>query len=458
MQQRLAPGGSSIGPRLFPASKPPIKTNPGMTDTLLDATPDCLAERLFVRALERKPIDRLALRALMRAQRLLSLALGQRLLELRASPDGVERALAGIEASTVLVHLLREAADLLGARLDKLPARRRPHFTPVQRFRVLQLMQLAGLSLEEASKLFRVSIATLSDWRASANPDTRTVGSTVKPVPPVRRYNDTVQHLTQVMAGFGFTGYGDIARHLARAGWRVARTTVRRYAKAPRIITPPPPAPETPRRPVVARYPHHLWHLDLTAIPAFLGSAPRHLAVLLDSASRLPLASKVFENRPNVEQMTAFVESVFARLGTPKYLIADRDGCFIARAFQERIDAWHVRLRFCSAEHHRANARLERFWSTLKNVLLRLDPPLELLSSEELESAIDRALRYYAFHRPHSGLAGSTPAEAYQAMTPANALAVHPPRGRRGDAPVPMPVLLEYLDGDRRLPFLRRAA
>jgi putative transposase len=429
-----------------------------MTNILLDATPDSLAERLFVRALERKPIDRLALRALMRAQRLLSLALGQRLLELRASPDGVERALACIEASAVLVHLLRETVDLLGARIDKLPARRRPHYTPVQRFRILQVTQLAGLSCDEASKLFRVSVATLSDWRASANPNTQTVGSTVKPSPPVRRYNDTVQHLIQVMAGFGFTGYGDIARHLARAGWRVARTTVRRYVKAPRMTTPPLPAPETPKRAVVARYPHHLWHLDLTTMPTFLGSTTRHLAVLLDSASRLPVASKLFQTQPNVEDMTAFVESAFTRLGTPKYLIADRDGCFIACAFQERIDAWHVQLRFCSAEHHRANARLERFWSTLKNVLLRLDPPLELLSSDELECEIERALRYYSLYRPHSGLGGSTPAEAYQDMTPASTLAVQPPRGRRGDTPVPMPVTLEYLDGDERLPFLRRAA
>jgi putative transposase len=193
-------------------------------------------------------------------------------------------------------------------------------------------------------------------------------------------------------------------------------------------------------------------------MPTFLGSAPRHLAVLLDSASRLPVAGKLFQTRPNVEEMIAFVEFAFTRLGTPKYLIADRDGCFIAHEFQERMDAWHVRLRFCSAEHHRANARLERFWSTLKNVLLRLDPPLELLSPEELESEIERTLRYYAFHRPHSGLAGSTPAEAYHAMTPANALAVQPPRGRRGDAPAPMPVTLEYLEGDRRLPFLRKAA
>jgi hypothetical protein len=177
----------------------------------------------------------------MKAQCLLSLALGQRFMELRARPDAAERALAGTDASTVLVHLLREIVELLGARLDKLPARRRPHSTPVQRFRILQLMQLAGLSREETASLLRISVGTLSDWLASASPNRQTVGSTVKPIPPVRRYNDTVQHLTQVMAAFGFAGYGDIARHLAHAGWRVARTTVPRYVKAPQLTTPASP-------------------------------------------------------------------------------------------------------------------------------------------------------------------------------------------------------------------------
>ncbi len=189
-----------------------------MTTAVLDATPDTFAERLFVRARERKPIDRLALRALLKAQRLLSLALGQRLMELRSSQDPAEQTLAAQHANTALVHLLRETVDLLGTRLDKLPTRQRPHYTPVQRFRILQLIQLAGLSRDEAATLFRVALSTLSGWAASANPDTQTVGSTVKPTPPVRRCGDTVQHLVQSMAAFDFTGYGDIVRHLARAG------------------------------------------------------------------------------------------------------------------------------------------------------------------------------------------------------------------------------------------------
>ncbi len=425
---------------------------------VLDATPDDFAERLFLRALRCKPLDKVALRALMTSTRLLALTLGQRLMELRTSEDGWERALAGIDATAIQIFLLQQQVERLGARLDKLPPRKRPHYTPVQRFMILMQAQLAGMSQPEAATLFRVSVATISDWSASANPDTKTVGSTVKPTPPVRRYNDTVQHLTQLMAGVGFTGYGDIVRHLARAGWRVARTTVRRYVKAPKVPSPGSPAPEALKRPVVARYPHHVWHLDLTEIPAFLGSAPRLLAVMLDSASRLPIAAKLFLKRPNATDMLAFVERAIVSLGKPRYLIVDQDACFTATSFRERMDARRVRLRFCSADHHRANAKLERFCGTLKNTLLRLDPPIELLAPKELEAEIDRALRYYAFHRPHSGLGSATPAEAYHGLDPEHLTAVQPPRGRKGDPPVPFPVTLEHFEGDRRLPLLRKIA
>ncbi|HLA78363.1 MAG TPA: DDE-type integrase/transposase/recombinase [Vicinamibacteria bacterium] len=429
-----------------------------MTPAVLDATPNTFAERLFLRALRRKPLDKVVLRALMTSSRLLALTFGQQLMELRTSEDGLERALAGIDASAIQISLLQQQVELFGVRLDKVPPRKRPHYTPVQRFMILMQMQLAGMAQPEAAARFRVSVGTISDWNASANPDTKTVGSTVKPTPPVRRYNDTVQHLTQLMAGFGFTGYGDIARHLARAGWRVARTTVRRYVKAPRPPSPGSQGPEAPSRPVVARYPHHVWHLDLTEIPAFLGTAPRLLAVLLDSASRLTLTARLFLKKPNAEDMLAFVERAFARLGKPRYLIVDQDGCFTATAFKERIEAWRVRLRFCSADHHRANAKLERFWGTLKNTLLRLDPPVELLAPKELEAVIDRALRYYAFHRPHCGLDGATPAEAYHGLDPEHLTAEQPPRGRRGDPSVPLPATIEHFEGDPRLPFLRKAA
>jgi transposase InsO family protein len=424
----------------------------------LHATPETLAERIFQRALTRKPLDRLALRALAKATRLLSLALGQRLAEMRASDDARERELALSSSSALLVHAQREIIDFLGARLDKLPPRQRPHYTPTQRFRILQIKSLLGLAQDEIAALVRVSVGTIAGWETNANPASQTVGSTVTATPPVRRYDDSVHHLVQLMAAIGFAGYDTIARHLVQAGWRVARSTVRRYLKQP-LITPTgdSPTPETPKRAVVARFPHHVWHLDLTEIPGFLGSTSRQLALVLDSFTRVPLTARLFDAEPSAAQMITFVESAFRRHGTPRHLIVDQAGYFTAHAFREYVNARNVYLRFCSADHHRANAKLERFWGTLKHRLLDLRPAVPLRSDAEREADIDRALRYYTLHRPHTGLGGATPAEALAGDERRRLRAVHPPRGRRAERCVPAPFVIDFFEGDHRLPLLRAA-
>jgi hypothetical protein len=65
---------------------------------------------------------------------------------------------------------------------------------------------------------------------------------------------------------------------------------------------------------------------------------------------------------------------------------------------------------------------------------------------------------YYGHLRPHEGLGGATPAEVYFGIQPAHFDAAQPPRGRRGDPPVPAPATVAFLDGDPRFPLLRKAA
>jgi transposase InsO family protein len=437
---------------------PSAATAPKAAEATLDAVPEGFAERLFLRSLRSAPLDRFALRALLKAQYLLGLALGQVLARMREAPEPLEAACAQVQAASLLNQLLREALDLLGGRFDKLPERRRPHYTPAQRFRILQLRHLAALNRDDTARLFRVSATTVARWEVEANPVSQTVGSTVTPTPPVRRYNDTVQHLVQTLARLGFGGYAKISQHLARDGWKVAKTSVRRYLRQPRQTGPP--APETkPRRPLTSRSPHHVWHLDLTLVEGFLRGAALSLATLLDSHSRMPLLWRLYESPPTAEQMVALVEDGFQACGRPRHLVVDKAGEFRATHFRERLDAWRVRLRYDSAQNHRANARLERFWLSLKT-LLRLTPlPAEPgLSCGDIERDIERAMLYYAYLRPHDSLGGASPAEVYFALPPAHLDAVQPPRGRRGDPPVPAPAGVEFLDGDPRFPFLRKAA
>jgi transposase InsO family protein len=405
-----------------------------------------------VRALGKASFEKLALRGLLKAHHLLGLALAHRLTAMRASDDPLEAATAEIHTASLLASVLRDALALLGDRFGKLPERQRPHYTPTQRFRVLRLKHLLALSQEDAARLFRVSVTTIARWETRANPESQVIGSTVTPVPPVRRYSDTVHHLTQTLSGLGFGGYDLVARHLARGGWRIAASTVRRYVREPRMPDPHVPVPQTPKRAVVARFAHHLWHIDSTLLPGLFGSTARSLAVVFDSFSRMPLVAVIRSQPFDAAAMGALVESAFALLGTPRHLIADQGGEFVATVFRERIATWGVALRFCAADHHRANSRLERFWLTLKQQLR-----VSRVAVPPSATDVQRALLYYAFHRPHQGLGGATPAEVYFGHPPAHRSAVQPPRGKHGGPPVSSPVIVDFLEGDERFPILRAA-
>jgi hypothetical protein len=55
-----------------------------------------------------------------------------------------------------------ETARILGSRLDRIPERQRPHYTPEERARILRVKHLLSLSSAETARLFRLAGATLS--------------------------------------------------------------------------------------------------------------------------------------------------------------------------------------------------------------------------------------------------------------------------------------------------------
>jgi hypothetical protein len=86
----------------------------------------------------------------------------------------------------------------------------------------------------------------------------------------------------------------------------------------------------------------------------------------------------------------------------------------------------------------KASARLERFWRTLKEGagLYRLHLPL---TSEDLEQRLELTLVHYLCFRPHEGLKGAVPAEAFLRLESAHLKAVEPLRGRPGEGPTAVP-------------------
>ena len=265
-------------------------------------------DRLLRAAMRRRDLDTLALRALMRATHLLGLALAGRLREYRDGDDPALDRFAQIQEQVLHASLLREALDVLGSRWDKLPEHRRPHYSPQARFRILRLRALLAPSAVETARTFRVSTGTVLRWEseAQAKPDRGTVGSLLKPDPPVRRFADAVRHVVQTLTLAGFPGDASVAAHLARAGWRLSRRNRPAHpqgeARGPPALAPPPghqepqwPDPLPPPRLDVRH------HRDTGPAPPLLLQARRRLRRLVPQPPRrsgLPRRAKRGRDRP----------------------------------------------------------------------------------------------------------------------------------------------------------------
>ena len=208
---------------------------------------------------------------------------------------------------------------------------------------------------------------------------------------------------------------------------------------------------------MIARFVHHTWMMDVSQVHQFLGP-DLFMAAVFDAFSRMPLAVEVFPRPPKAWQMARLLRWVVGRLARPKYLITDLGGEFTGEAFRKAVRRFGILQRFASKDNLYATARLERFWRTLKESarLYRLGLPLTLA---DLEERLAVALFHYVCFRPHEGLQGATPHEAFFGLNPACRETIEPPRGRPGEQSPRPPFAMRYLDPPgSRFPVLTSAA
>jgi len=294
-------------------------------------------------------------------------------------------------------------------------------------------------------------MGTIARWEQEVNrTGSETVGSLVKPNPPVRRLSDAVRRLVHRMASSGFGGNARVAQVLARAGHRLSKRSVSRILKEKPPRTPVTEQTTKPRR-VTGKYPNHTVLVDITEIKSFLRLVTFRLVVVLDVFSRMPLAWRVFAFEPTAVHVAAVVEEVAEGPGL-KHLITDQGTQFTAKWFQDEMIRLGILTRFGAVGKSGSIALLERLWRSLKGELaLRKFKPL---MQRDLEERIRHGLHHYAHHRPHQGLGGATPAEIYYGEKPAHLSASSPPRGLPGEGPAELPLEILYLDEHHRLPLL----
>jgi hypothetical protein len=169
------------------------------------------------------------------------------------------------------IRLLREEIRIKDARLDRIPALRRPHYQPTERLAILELRALRGWSLAQTARVFHVTPATIASWFTRLDEEGPT--ALLRTSVPVNKYPDFVRYLVQRLQVLcPRLGKVKIAQVLTRAGLHLSTTSVGRMRRES------PMPPSTARREtmasvrrVTAQYPNQLWHADLTTVPTSAG-------------------------------------------------------------------------------------------------------------------------------------------------------------------------------------------
>jgi transposase InsO family protein len=327
--------------------------------------------------------------------------------------------------------LLREELRIKNARMERVPAHRRPHYTPLERMAILELRAAHGWSARQAAERLLITPTTVGAWMGRINGDGPHALLQIRQ--PVNKFPDLVRYIVRRLKLLcPRLGKVKIAEILCRAGLHLAPTTVGRMLKQEEVFPEPVAAAVRVGPVVTGKFPNHIWHIDLSAVPTRLGfwvpwsprSAPLEwpfcfwIAVVLDHFSRRVQGFMVFERKPDSRTLRSFLGRVIRDVGAvPRHLISDKESMFFCEGFRQWCRRRGIRVRYGAVGKHGSIAIIERFFRTMKNECTRRI--LVPFRRERVHTELGLFIRWYNGHRPHGALDVQTPDEVYHGRPPA---------------------------------------
>jgi transposase InsO family protein len=233
---------------------------------------------------------------------------------------------------------------------------------------------------------------------------------------------------------------------------------------------------------VIAKYPNHVWQIDLTVVPTIPGLTAPWLpfafpqlwpfcwwvAFVIDHYSRCVMGFTVWTKEPISRDVRTFLGRVVAtNQAAPKYVLSDKGRQFECRAFRAWCDRKGIQPRYASTgKRTRATAIIAQFIRAIKEEWLRsTSVPFR---RDDMRRHVGSFVAWFHQWRPHQGLGGRTPNEVYQGKKPANTEPRFEPRPQwpRG-SPCAEPQVrgtrrkvtrltlsVKFVDGRRQLPVV----
>jgi len=227
-----------------------------------------------------------------------------------------------------------------------------------------------------------------------------------------------MRRIDELFLKYPFYGSRQMVRQLWREGVRVGRHRVRRLMRlmgleaiyqAPRTSMPHPAHRIYPYllREMVIDRPNSVWCADITYIPVQRGFL--YLVAIMDWATRHVLAWRL-SNTMDAGFCVEALEEALARYGKPEIFNTDQGSQFTSFGFTGVLKDVEVAISMDGRGRCMDNIFIERLWRSLKYEAVYLH---ELTDGFKAERVIGEWIDFYNTERPHSALAGRTPAEAY---------------------------------------------
>ena len=249
-----------------------------------------------------------------------------------------------------------------------------------------------------------------------------------------------MRRIDELFLEYPFYGSRQMVRHLWRERVRVGRHRVRRLMRlqaiyqAPRTTRPHPEHRVYPYwlKGVAIERPNHVWTADITYIPVQKGFL--YLVAVMDWATRRVLSWRL-SNTLNARFCVEALSEALERYGPPEIFNTDQGSQFTSLEFTSVLKDSGIAISMDGRGRCMDNIFIERLWRSLKYEAVYLH---ELSDGFAALRVIARWVAFYNNQRPHSALAGSTPAEAYERGLQRQA-GPHTP-------PAPLPVPSEHED------------
>ncbi len=258
------------------------------------------------------------------------------------------------------VALLREELLLRDARMRRISAQHRPHYTPTERLAILELKAARGWSTEQAAEAFLLSPETIAYWIKML--DEEGPKSLLRMLRPVNKLPDFIRYIVaRLKVLCPSMGKVKIAQSLAKAGLMLSASTVGRILKNNNRPKPAVCAAEPESIRTRARRPYHTWNIDLTVVPTSGGfwlswlpfALPQvwpfcwRLACILDQYSRCVVGFAVFTKQPTALEIRDFLRrAVKNSRCKPKHIITDKGRQFTSKTFRKWCRRKGISLRW----------------------------------------------------------------------------------------------------------------